>query len=401
MSNQNNTFKKILILSPINQWGGVNIDVGFIAKIYREAGYKIHILSLGDYYQDCSIFEFVSQTDYNSVNRVLVKKNSLTRIFLKTLNFFKPLDIPIDHRVDNRFIKRFFNIDKVRLHIIKSFIIKHDTIILCHHFTGKYVKEIATIAHNHNKNILFRVTAKINRTFITPSFIKSLKKVDGFILHSQKNSKVLEPVFGLSKIKIIDQCVFNEDKYLQSKIDTQHISFYTLCRLDKIKNVAQIIKAFLACKTSNISLHIYGEGIEKETLKKLAANDKRIIFYPVVAIKDVYKIHNKHNCLLISSIIEGGPYTALEAMAAGNLIISTRVGAMEERLGVDYPLFYNGSTKDLVKKIKDVLGNDSASIHNLSNQLKAIYDKAYTYKKIKKQYLKLLNPEKASQPIST
>ena len=43
--------KKYLIFSPINEYGGVNIEVSFIANLINEKN-PVEVISLGDYYSN-------------------------------------------------------------------------------------------------------------------------------------------------------------------------------------------------------------------------------------------------------------------------------------------------------------------------------------------------------------
>ena len=92
--------------------------------------------------------------------------------------------------------------------------------------------------------------------------------------------------------------------------------------------------------------------------------------------------------LIIASVKEAGPYTGLEAMAAGNLIITNRVGAMEDRLGKDYPLFYDN--EDIQSKINEAINMYSNQVKKIADNNKSKYFQNHTYKKIQKEYVELL-----------
>ena len=82
--------KKYLILGPINQWGGVNIDVGFIAKVLKTKGNDVFVLSYGTYYEDASIFQFIEKKEYSSIDRELANNHLLVKVSLKVLQLTTP-----------------------------------------------------------------------------------------------------------------------------------------------------------------------------------------------------------------------------------------------------------------------------------------------------------------------
>lgn len=381
---EKNNSKKILIISPINRWGGVNVDVGFIAQAYNKMGLDVFVLSLGNYFNDCSIFNFVDRESFESIDRLILKRNFCLIWFMKALNFIKPNQAPIHHRLNNRLLKRFKLLSTTRWQCIQEQIDKHHIILMCHHFTGNYVYETAKYCQQTNKQFFLRVTQQINGQNFNFNNLSQLKAINKIIIHSSKNLPFLEEN-KFKNVCIIDQCVYLEHLY-QPNFGQAVKSFYALGRIEKTKNLKQIIIAFKHVKLRDITLDIYGEGSEKEQLIELAQNDKRIKIHPSVNLDQIYQIHNQHSCLLISSHIEGGPYTALEAMCAGNLIISTRVGAMEDRLGVDYPYFYDGTTEALSSMINDVYQLDSNNVTQISKSFVSLYRERFSIKKISEAY---------------
>jgi glycosyltransferase involved in cell wall biosynthesis len=123
-----------------------------------------------------------------------------------------------------------------------------------------------------------------------------------------------------------------------------------------------------------------------ESLKELAFNNTNIRFLGRVDYTDITAIFKNNDCLIISSKMEAGPYTAIESMAAATPIISTRVGSMEERLQSDYPFFYDGCTNELVTKLKKLINIDSNELLKISNQLRIAYKAKYTANMIKNKY---------------
>ncbi len=386
------TSKKSLIISPINQWGGVNLDVGFIAQSMLHQDQEVFILSVGTYYDDCSLFDFVDRSSYNSVDRILYTTNFLIKTSLKLLGIVKPMTIPLHQRLNNAFTKKMINIHKKRLSILEEYISNYDTIIICSQLTGAWNEEIVKIAACIHKPIYIRVTQQIAPRHIAPEKLSWLKNVSHFIHHSKSNLTILREVLPKNNHSIIDQCAMWEDEFLNASIlKKPSTEFYCISRLEHTKRIDLIIDAFKNLEDPALSLHIYGDGSLRKMLEKKAISDSRIHFYGAVALKDIAKVHCSHDCLLIASSIEGGPYTAIEAMAGGRLIISTNVGAMTTRLGEEYPYFVNHKKGNTLQKLMIQLTNlTSEETKGLSHKLRKNYIDNYSVSTIQQAYANVI-----------
>jgi glycosyltransferase involved in cell wall biosynthesis len=165
--------------------------------------------------------------------------------------------------------------------------------------------------------------------------------------------------------------------------------FYAISRLSPLKRTGQIIQAFQELQYPLAELHIYGDGEEETLLKQQAEGCKNIHFHGAIDFKGIHEAHAANDCLIIASTIEAGPYTGVEAMAAGRLIISSRVGAMETRLP-DYPFFYDGTVNDLKEKMKQMLDQEASKNQKIAEKLRKRYTENYSEVAIGKSYLDIL-----------
>lgn len=382
------TSEKCLIISPINQWGGVNLDVGFIAQSLLHRNQDVFVLSVGTYYDDCSLFDFIDPSTYDTVDRILFKNNFLVNASLHLLGIVKPMSIPLHQRLNNAFTKTIVDIYKKRLSVLEKYISNYDRIIICSQLTGGWNEEVVKIAKRLQKPIYIRVTQQIAPHHIVPEKLSWLKEVSHFIHHSKRNLDMLAEVLPKNEHRIIDQCAMWEDAFLNAPIIKKpSTEFYCISRLEQTKRIDLIIDAFKSIKNPDLSLHIYGDGTLKNDLEKQASVDARIQFYGAVALKDIAKVHTTHDCLLIASSIEGGPYTAIEAMAGGRLIISTDVGAMAMRLGEKYPYFVQEEKGITLSKLMTTITQlSSQETAQLSKELRDIYVTKYSVSEIEKAY---------------
>ncbi|OGH69780.1 MAG: hypothetical protein A3C90_02020 [Candidatus Magasanikbacteria bacterium RIFCSPHIGHO2_02_FULL_51_14] len=84
-------------------------------------------------------------------------------------------------------------------------------------------------------------------------------------------------------------------------------------------------------KNADWTLDIIGEGVEKETIQKKIRDyqlDRRVHLLPPTL--DVPEIMALHDIMLMPSRWEGLGIAAMEAMAAGRVVIASRVGGLPE-----------------------------------------------------------------------
>lgn len=110
-------------------------------------------------------------------------------------------------------------------------------------------------------------------------------------------------------------------------------------RLFEKKGCEDVIDAFaLTPSLSSTHLLFVGEGPLEEGLKnRVRGNCLENNIHFLGFSSDVASVLNESDFLIMPSHSEGAPLVVLEAMALGKPIISTRVGAMTEMLGADYP----------------------------------------------------------------
>jgi glycosyltransferase involved in cell wall biosynthesis len=86
-------------------------------------------------------------------------------------------------------------------------------------------------------------------------------------------------------------------------------------RLEKQKNYLNLLKMLSG---SNLTLHIYGNGSEKNNLINFSKNNKiDLNIFDVIPNEKLRLNLTKYSIFISNSIFEGNPKTILEAMAAG------------------------------------------------------------------------------------
>ena len=163
-----------------------------------------------------------------------------------------------------------------------------------------------------------------------------------------KQSKVL------SKIIVIYNGAI--DTGVKKVKDNDKFVFTCTSRLVKDKGIAELIKAYLSISSSKTELWIIGDGDDKNIFKKLAGNNKSIIFHGHVG--DVSSYLDKSSAFVHPTYHEGFSLALVEAGMKGLPTIATDVGGNPE-------IIKDGHTGILVKP-KDV--------ESLSRAMKTLLD---------------------------
>lgn len=371
--------KKILIFGPISDFGGRELESSFITSVLSSR-YEVAICSSVLITPKSQVFDFDSNFNAFSLKELLFNKFWIIKC-LALFSFFKnSFNGQAYSYANNAFAKRFGGYDKKVQIVLEDLIHDYDVVFIIAQLGSGLLNDVISIAKKNKKKILFRTTGAI--TFSDYEFINS---VDCFIHHSINNASKIEIS---KKYVIIDQCAYNEKTLLTIPLVENKVrSFLTLARLEKEKNIDIVIKAFQKIKKEGDVLYIVGDGSELNNLKKIANNEKEIIFTGFVKNNDLERYFLCADCVIISYYeLETGPLTGIEAMASSRLIISATTGAMQERLPQLCYWFAN-SIDELSDKMLMVKNLTSEDVLILSQKIRNRYLEKYSVENIGNQYL--------------
>lgn len=184
------------------------------------------------------------------------------------------------------------------------------------------------------------------RDMVAKERIKSLNKVVRNAGHciavSTEFKNKLNLMFNITKWEYLPNIV--NENFLKSKLQFNAgkslFKYCSVCLLTKNKNVNLLIKAFsLVLKDFPDSvLYIVGDGPEKNNLIDLSKKlklDKNIVFLGLLSRSDVLHTMNKVHTLIISSEFETFGVVAIEALALGKPVVSTKCGGPENIINRD------------------------------------------------------------------
>lgn len=382
--------KKVLIIGPIRDFGGRELEVGFIAYALRQK-YEVTICSTGNLTKNSQVYHFNTKQKVVTLNQLLYKKHislKVVAIFSFLKNFNKVLTVV--NFTNNKLAKRYFNYNKKRLIVLTNLIKQYDLVVICAQLSSSLIPEISAISKQFKKPLLFRTTgAIVKKTIQNTEF---LRNVNCFIHHSSVNAKNFEKYYFEHSFIKIDQCAFNEVDLIKLPLNNgNNKTFATISRIEKDKNIDVVIKAFLKTKNEGETLYVIGEGLEFNTLVNLANGDKSVIFTGFVSNTKIVNYLKHIDCVIVSYYkLETGPLTGIESMAAGKLIISSKTGAMEERLGNDC-FWYDGTQEDLENRLNEVRELSNKEVFELSKKVRERYLESYRIATIEKKYLEVVD----------
>lgn len=217
-------------------------------------------------------------------------------------------------------------------------------------------------------NILFVLSAPQQRNkyyFIIQFFIDFIvsKVVTKVIVNSKFQKKKLIFRRGFNKKKII--VIYNRTKIINkdiSNICRKNCCIGVVSRLEKSKGIDKLIRALYLLNTNlkiNFYLFIAGIGNDRIRLKKIVMKnklEKYVKFYNFVDENKLSLFYKKFQFFIFPSSWEGFPYSILEAMSYGKVIISSNVGGISEaiRHNKDGILINNINEKKIFNIIKKI-----------------------------------------------
>jgi glycosyltransferase involved in cell wall biosynthesis len=116
---------------------------------------------------------------------------------------------------------------------------------------------------------------------------------------------------------------------------------------------------------------------------------QKVVFAGTVPYKKLAEKYQQAHVFIVSSLAEGMPLVALEAMASGLPIIATRVQGMEDlvREGVNGYLFPPADHRSLGQYLAAVINNDAVRLQ-MGRESAKIAQK-YDWTNIAEQYLRI------------
>jgi glycosyltransferase involved in cell wall biosynthesis len=214
-------------------------------------------------------------------------------------------------------------------------------------------------------------------------------RVDFFVANSKTVQKRISKYYRRDSV-VIYPPVEIEKFFLSDLKDQKEGEKYFLagCRLAPYKRIDLVIEAFnlLNSLGENYKLKVFGDGVDLERLKSLAANNKNIEFLGRVSEEEKAILYS-HAQAFINPQEEDFGITVVESMASGRPVIAYRKGGatetvLEEKTGLFFDEQNPSSLVKVLQKFKSYSFNSQEireysskfSIENFKKQMLAFID---------------------------
>ncbi|MUU77650.1 glycosyltransferase family 4 protein [Winogradskyella endarachnes] len=374
--------KNLLVFGPIGDFGGRELETGFIASSLSD-DYNVTILTTNYLTHKSQVFDFVKESDVKILNQLIYNRNIWFKIitYIAYLKSFRKK--PILSYVSNKLAKK-TGYRNYAIKQIEQEIDNNEAIVVCAQITSNYIDHIVNYAYKKQIPVFFRTSNTIK---VEDVFKKNwLNKVTLFAHHSFSNAERLSSL-KTHNYKIIDQCTFKEDELLSLKPSKAFKNVLCIGRFSDEKGIKELFN-FFANHVLNLNIKIIGDGKYFNELKSRSESIKNVELLGFLNQTEILKHFERADAIIIPSFEESGPLVGLEAMAAAKLVVSTKVGAMEERLkGLENQFWFNiNSPETLEKVLQFILKLNSETIEKIALENRRRYVEKYKMTMIKSQY---------------
>lgn len=144
--------------------------------------------------------------------------------------------------------------------------------------------------------------------------------------------------------------------------DADAADFMFMGMLRELKGPDLFLEAVLAAKRPDGSPAtgvIIGDGDDREALMERARSadtEDRITFHMPMPAREAFRLGR---IIVLSSRAEAMPYTVLEALAAGKIMLASRVGGIPEILGADSPALMEPEQASVSATMQAALDNEA------------------------------------------
>jgi len=378
--------KKIVIVGPIADVGGREVEVNFIAKSLA-SNYDVKILSTAYITSESVALNDLTGVRWTSLQKKLYSKNLIIKFLSNLYKIYTSGKEKSYKYTNNSIVKIFFDLDRIHLDILELELSNIDLVILPTQLTTKFLPEIIDICNSNKIKCLVRTTGTIKS--IDDNNFDFLKKVDLFVHHSSANAENLNKQIDLP-YELVDQCTLNEESLLDISLSkNKPLTFGFIGRLSKEKGIIPLVNYFREKKYQFI---VVGDGPQKEDFLKRIDGKSQINYIGLLSSNAISDFFKQIDVLIIPSFEESGPLVGIEAMAAGKIIISTDVGAMKTRLNDTYNSFWFdiNNIETLDKIITEIKNKDDEKLIQVADSVRKEYVVNYSNQNIKSKYQEVI-----------
>lgn len=236
-------------------------------------------------------------------------------------------------------------------------------------FFAKFLfkKEVVVVIHGWKDEFYDKVIhASFLKYFVT-GFFNSADTI--FVLSDEFKNKLVDLDIAPEKIKITTTFFYKEDVIVSDLVTDNRapVNLLFLGRVSELKGITELIQALreISNRFENFNCRIVGHGDKPGVIdhyNKMVEDfgiSNRVHFLGRITGEEKFKIYSDSDIYVFPSYTEGCPTSVIEALASGNFIVSTGVGALSDIVDST-----NG-IKVKVKSVSDLIDALDWSIRNI------------------------------------
>ncbi|MBP0904525.1 glycosyltransferase family 4 protein [Mariniflexile gromovii] len=376
--------KSIVIIGLIDNIGGREIEARNIIEALSKK-YNVRVISLFFMTGDSEAVKGLN-CNWTNIYYQLNKSNIFLQLISFLVKVYHKKKTPSYFMVDNRINRKLFNLNTLKNNILKKEIDKADAVLYCGTLHLNILNEMVKYCDTVKKPIVLRTTGKIKS--IPDSLKKLVPLVNTILVHSINNASLLKK-YNSKNIQVIDQTTLQEKNLLGLPIQMKkELIFGFLGRFSEEKGVIDLLKVF---NNLDKKLILSGSGPLLKDVEKLITPN--ITFLGTISPEKLTDYFKQIDVLIIPSFEEAGPLVGIEAMAAGKVILSTKVGAMMDRLSKSNNNFWFDINKKetLINQIYFLSNIDQNELVRIRETTRQHYIGNYSVQKISKSYLEVFD----------
>lgn len=228
----------------------------------------------------------------------------------------------------------------------------------------------------------------------------AVKYADEIIVLSRGVQQYFQSTYGRETVFIpngVSRPVIRDANLIQERFDLKRDSYLLfLGRLVPEKGLRYLVKAFKMVKTDR-KLVIAGGGSDSndfmEELKKMAAEDSRILFTGFVQGELLDELYSNAYIYILPSDLEGMPLSLLEAMSYKNCCVVSDIAECAEVVEDKAVIFEKSNVADLKEKLQ-MLCNDEKKVQEYKKNAADFICRKYNWDDVAMKTLALYEGKK-------
>jgi glycosyltransferase involved in cell wall biosynthesis len=261
------------------------------------------------------------------------------------------------------------------------------------------VKTVARITGDHFYNRPKSLSKYLLYKYKKFLEVLSLTSMDKIICLSNDLAKKLPKKQTIQKKIEIASPGIETEKFTLNENVKKDIDIIFIGRMEPIKNLDYAFKIYkeLKDKHPSINFHLFGTGVELQSLIDMHKDEKNIVFHGEIPHNEIVNYLHRSKVLLLISHSEGFPNVVLEAMVCKVLVAVTPMSDMVDIIGDNKNgilLEYNKPVKS-ASIISNFLQNDKKRKEITENAFQYAKEN-HSYDTLRKKYRKILLEEKSN-----